>query len=345
MQERKAFDWKSALISNFLKERKAWEIDLSLGEPRISLAATLKVHGDLFKSFPFGEDDLTYQSWQGNIGLIEELAYKHNVETDRIVVTCGGKQGLCAAVYAAKKLGLIDNEHPAHIQQPSWPLLADPFNLSGIPFTHENLDNTKLKLVVSPNNPDGKIRDVSGLVIHDAVYACLPYAEKPSKKSLDSSFATIFSFSKEYGISGARTGYTICSDASIAKMISHYVEESSAGTSGFSQSLIAEILRRERKDYNILWERLDEAKKQLENCYACLDFYFSNKIFDGYVENKNFPFAWLQKGSKFDQKMFDDLSIKLMDGTGFGNSKYVRLNMAAGINLFLEAESRILEYQ
>jgi len=334
------------MISNFLKERKAWEVDLSLGEPKVSLAATLEVHGDLFKSFKFDDDDLAYQPYQGNISLVEELAYKHNVETDRIIITCGGKQGLCAAVYAAKKAGLIDNfmDMPAYIQRPSWPLLADPFGLNGVSFSHIP-DGSTLDLIVSPNNPDGRITKFDGSkpVIHDAVYACQPYAKKPSKKSLDTSFATIFSFSKEYGISGARTGYVICADSSTAKTISHYVEESSAGTSGFSQSLIAEILRRERKDFNVLNRRLGHAIEHLQRCYLYLELYFRKNIFERSQVNNSFPFAWLKKGSAFDQSMFDRLSIKLMDGAGFGDANFVRLNMAAGDNSFIEAENRLKE--
>lgn len=333
------------MISNFLKERKAWEVDLSLGEPKVSLAATLEVHGDLFKSFKFDDDDLAYQPYQGNITLVEELAYKHNVETDRIIITCGGKQGLCAAVYAAKKAGLIDDRMgmPAYIQQPSWPLLADPFRLNDVSFIHKQDGSSSLDLIVSPNNPDGRITlfDGSKPVIHDAVYACAPYGQKPSKKSLDTSFATIFSFSKEYGISGARTGYVICADSSTAKMISHYVEESSAGTSGFSQSLIAEILRRERKDYNVLCQRLSLARDHLRKCYLYLESYFRREIFVRSNPNTDFPFAWLKKGSAFDQSMFNKLSIKLMDGAGFGDANFVRLNMAAGQNSFIEAENRL----
>jgi histidinol-phosphate/aromatic aminotransferase/cobyric acid decarboxylase-like protein len=160
-------------------------IDLSVGEPHL-IREILLEEVDVNKCFPKLEsEDFTYPSPCGYDKLVEYLETKHGAP---VVITNGAKQGLGAAIYAAKQMGACRIWTPS----PYWALLPPLFDLHGLKMTNTTLpnrddDNDVACLVVSPNNPDGKVSNMilnqnvcnyrGSLLIHDAAYYTPIYIE------------------------------------------------------------------------------------------------------------------------------------------------------------------------
>lgn len=103
-----------------------------------------------------------------------------------------------------------------------------------------------IELVVSPNNPDGAIREAvlssesgKGKAIHDLVYYWPQYTPITSPAAHD---IMLFTMSKVSGHAGSRLGWALVKDGDVAKKMVYFVDRSTIGVSKDSQLRAAKIL-------------------------------------------------------------------------------------------------------
>ena len=181
-------------------------------------------------------------NWQLTTELIETLAKKHNVTADNILMGAGSTEiiDLVARFSALEKGNLI-------IADPSYGYWTDTAQKLGlkkisIPLTAEKKLNlgamlkaisrdTKLIYVCNPNNPTGTICDRSELlkfiteatkkaiVLVDEAY--LDFTDQQSLSTLaveNKNLIVAKTFSKMYGLAGARVGYAIGNSTTLGQL-------------------------------------------------------------------------------------------------------------------------------
>ena len=162
------------------------------------------------------------------------IASRLGVEALRVVVTNGGDDAIDRVCRAA-----IDPGDTAVIHEPTFEMIARgvrlaggrvevvPWNRGGFPvagFTEAIVRGAKVAAVVSPNNPTGAAVSAASLraVIEAAegagavLLADLAYAEFADEDPTDTLLASpnavvVRTFSKAFGLAGARVGYAIAS--------------------------------------------------------------------------------------------------------------------------------------
>lgn len=181
-------------------------------------------------------------NWQLTSELIETLAKKNNVAADNILMGAGSTEvlDLVASFSALKKGNLI-------IADPSYAYWTDTAQKLGlkkiaVPLTADkklNLDamlkaisqDTKLIYVCNPNNPTGTICDRSKLLkfINEATKkaivlvdeAYIDFTDQQSLSALvieNKNLIVAKTFSKIYGLAGARVGYAIGNAATLVQL-------------------------------------------------------------------------------------------------------------------------------
>lgn len=335
-------------MSNMLlakpKLPEGW-IDLSVGEPRL-------VRSCLEKYVEIESGNVSNVSWdypdpQGYKPLVDYLQNKHKAP---VVITNGAKQGLaaCFSALAQKRITKLG------MKSPYWaliPPLADSFGLKSV-FVDANINYTSLKchaldfaqqrahnayLLLAPNNPDGSCNSYDALkeiyadyydsaipFIHDAAYftnSYLPFNYQVGPLG----DMQIFSISKMYGLSGLRLGYVVCHDEEFFDPIKEFIETDTVGVSSISQYMLYNLISNE-KNFQNDFERdvrnsLIEAKNIVKEIPSSV-LEIPDNILD-----INGMFLWAKCNNR---KIFKDLKINIADGINFGNSEYIRINLAVG---------------
>jgi alliinase-like protein len=264
--------------------------------------------------------DLNYPILGGEKELIEELHRLHP-KFKYIVVTNGAKQGILAAIYALsqdftfetsstdRKSGekliykhKVYGRKLVHHSAPFWPSFKTLTNLSGLSFT-SSPDSAAIKIVTSPNNPNGSEGDdESSIDIWDAAYFNPLFPVYGHTKEFKAT-TTIFSGSKMFGVSGFRIGWLCTDDERIAKLAAQYVEATTTGVSLLSQAQMAGILRHARRFGDAIPE-FKKSKKVLENnaevFHESLDSYID--IYEGAPKGM-FAFVKVKELEKFNNAL------------------------------------------
>jgi histidinol-phosphate aminotransferase len=181
-------------------------------------------------------------NWQLTSELIETLAKKNNVAADNILMGAGSTEILdLVARFSALKKGSLIIADPSYAY---WTNTAQKLGLIKItvPLTADkklNLDamlkaikpDTKLIYVCNPNNPTGTICDRNKLIkfITEATKKAMvlvdeAYIEFTDQQSLSSlvienkNLVVAKTFSKIYGLAGARIGYAIANSKTIEEL-------------------------------------------------------------------------------------------------------------------------------
>jgi histidinol-phosphate aminotransferase len=181
-------------------------------------------------------------NWQLTSELIETLAKKNNVAADNILMGAGSTEILdLVARFSALKKGSLIIADPSYAY---WTNTAQKLGLIKItvPLTADkklNLDamlkaikpDTKLIYVCNPNNPTGTICDRNKLIkfITEATKKAMvlvdeAYIEFTDQQSLSSlvienkNLVVAKTFSKIYGLAGARIGYAIANTKTIEQL-------------------------------------------------------------------------------------------------------------------------------
>lgn len=314
----------SLLIKNKLDKDV---IDLSIGEPEIIKTSTSEMFGDCFHSVK--KTDIDYQHPSGLPDLVSLLEERFG---GKIIVTNGAKQALSAVFYAIHKIGF----RTMGMITPHWallPPLSDIHSISPLFYKHEDHVSaiSHCFLDVSPNNPDGKVFDYKnissrinkdGVYIHDAAYYTPSYLGSEFKYDKRGS-VQIYSFSKMFGLSGARVGFISCQNDELYQHLLHYVESTTVGVSSFSQRVIVNIFDQlkpdvEKEFHHRNFSQLRKNKELFKNVPDDVlevpnDF-----------EAVNGMFGWLRKGVNFDP---GKVKINVSDGKYFGDQDFVRINL------------------
>lgn len=181
-------------------------------------------------------------NWDITIELIETLARKNNVTADNILLGAGSTEILdLVARFTALDKGSFVIPHPSYttwtepirklgMQKIAVPLTADKkIDLSAM-LSVMKLD-TRLVYICNPNNPSGTMCDRDALVnfileaskkamvMVDEAY--LDFTEQPSICNLVMEHKNVVvtkTFSKIYGLAGARVGYGIAHASTIQKL-------------------------------------------------------------------------------------------------------------------------------
>jgi aspartate/methionine/tyrosine aminotransferase len=191
-----------------------------------------------------GPLDVRYPPYGGSERLIEQIRKSLRHAKKHIVVTTGAKQGLLAAFYAYARRTYQPKDHVL-LQAPYWPSyptlvslsggysMGDPANVRPVP----NGWSGDLRVVTSPNNPDGAETMVD-CDIWDAAYAHWVYGSKVTPNAT----VSVWSAAKMLGLSGIRVGALTTDDADLAEYAREYVEKTTSGVANDSQAQLANIL-------------------------------------------------------------------------------------------------------
>jgi len=181
-------------------------------------------------------------SWEQTNTLRELIASTHQLTSDQVLIGAGSSEilGLIAQLAAAQKGEAITADPSFQI----WTTAAASFGLEikRVPLTENkalNLDKmldaitgtTRLFYICNPNNPTGTILPAdtirkaaleaakTSLVIIDEAY--LEYTDEPSQINLvvNPNIIVVKTFSKIYGLAGARVGYAIAHRDTIKKLV------------------------------------------------------------------------------------------------------------------------------
>lgn len=346
------------MSSLFFKRDKlpdGW-LDLGIGEANIVRESLL---GQLFSINAEDEfvqtSEMVYQPPAGNARLLRELdkmcqrldGYQGNV-----IVINGAKQGVLAALMTAKNRGC----KRVGTLKPVWPPLVQSINALGMEHVYcDPLDTDKFDcyLLVSPNNPDGRyfanhellkidaeLRRTSKFLIHDAVYYCEPYIDARHIGGDYGVFGDvqIYSAAKMFGLSGARVGWSICRDEITSLDMQEAVEITTAGVSGMSQIVLANVIRQLTVDNAKRLGFLNKAFKQLDEARKAVKRINKNFAFVDERQLENFgAFAWLRKGPIYNAEAVRTIVV---DGESYGQPEFFRINLLAGQKVVHEFAAR-----
>ena len=172
-------------------------------------------------------------NWNTSGNLISALAKKNNVTDDNILIGAGSTEILDLIVqYFAFQKGSFIVANPSYT---SWAKTAEKLGLKkiSVPLTKDKQHDltamlaaitadTKLIYVCNPNNPTGTICESAALIsfIQEATKkvtvmvdeAYLDFTDQPSVSNLvtdNKNLIVVKTFSKIYGLAGARIGYAI----------------------------------------------------------------------------------------------------------------------------------------
>lgn len=317
-------------------------LDLGIGEARLVRRALERTLG---VDFLLRSDDseLDYQPVQGNASLLDEAERLHRAPC---VATVGAKQGVYAALTVAKQRGC----RRVGMRDPAWPPLVHAAQQIGLEVVlcEPTAGRFDCFLLVSPNNPDGRIHTPDELetieaylradgkfLIHDAAYACKPYTHAPLAPVGD---VQLVSVSKRFGLSGLRVGWAVARDEDVVSELQDAVETMSAGVCGTAQGAVAKLLRRLRLNPRLtaLYEEECAVDYALSR-KASLAFNPDVLRVDGLPSG---AFAWCVKGSKYNP---EKLKAKLVDGAAYGHPTHVRVNLVGDVEDVRELARRTHE--
>jgi histidinol-phosphate aminotransferase len=220
--------------------------------------------------------------------LKKKIAEHWGVATENILLGAGSSDiiGL-SCHHAAKTKGHVITAEPSYRV---WNNQASSFGLSfkRIPLNEqkktdlkkmvEGIENdTRMIYICNPNNPTGTFAEISELKDHSSAAskktfvfideAYTEYADLPSLAMLAASNQNIVvakTFSKIYGLAGARVGYAVAHPETI-KSLSSYQPWPDAGVS--MVSIAAAIASLDDKDF--VKQCREKAKQAREMCYEC----------------------------------------------------------------------------
>jgi len=186
-----------------------------------------------------------YPTHGGEPELVEAIS-QYQPEFKYKVVCNGAKQALYAAIAAINRFNDFDS---VVTPTPFWNYLTPITYRSGVrlirKFEPEDVGNQAIRLLTSPNNPDGK-QYVGKYDIWDAAYAHSVYGFDKTKPPTCK--VSVWSGSKLFGISHARIGWLATDDKDLAIAATKYVEETTSGVSRPAQAYLLNLLNNYAED-------------------------------------------------------------------------------------------------
>ena len=360
-------------ISNLSSELEAEGIDvvdLSVGEPDFPTPENIIEAGKA----AMDAGHTGYTSSNGIPELREALADKLtgqgiDADSDEIIVTPGGKQGLYEAINT-----LIDDGDEVVLLDPAWVSYEAMVKLSGGSLNRVDLspydfqlepglddlaaavsDDTELLVVNSPSNPTGAVYSDEALegvrdlavkhyfaVISDEIYERITYGvEQTALGSLDGMedrTITLNGFSKAFSMTGWRLGYIHAPQDLIdqaGKLHSHSV----SCAVNFVQHAGIEALS-ERTDEAVveMREAFRERRDMLADLFAehGVDVPIGDGAFYMMIPVDDDDQTWCEEA-------IQEAHVATVPGSAFGAPGYARISYAASEERLREAVDRLVE--
>ena len=360
-------------ISNLSSELEAEGIDvvdLSVGEPDFPTPENIIEAGKA----AMDAGHTGYTSSNGIPELREALADKLtgqgiDADSDEIIVTPGGKQGLYEAINT-----LIDDGDEVVLLDPAWVSYEAMVKLSGGSLNRVDLspydfqlepglddlaaavsDDTELVIVNSPSNPTGAVYSDEALegvrdlavehdfaVISDEIYERITYGvEQTALGSLDGMedrTITLNGFSKAFSMTGWRLGYIHAPQDLIdqaGKLHSHSV----SCAVNFVQHAGIEALS-ERTDEAVveMREAFRERRDMLADLFAehGVDVPIGDGAFYMMIPVDDDDQTWCEEA-------IQEAHVATVPGSAFGAPGYARISYAASEERLREAVDRLVE--
>lgn len=369
------WEFEEAALSKTNEMVKRYDdvIDLSIGDPdypadnRI-LEAIYQAGKEGYTRYTefLGDEDLR----RATIKMYEE-DYGFSFDMDEILITAGGTH----AMYLTMEALLDEGDeviaiapyyiyYQPQIELPRGKLVVyntrseDNFDVDLEEFEKHITSRTKAVIINSPNNPSGKVysqENIQGilemaekhdfLVIADDIYGALNYTDNKKaicsyEKSPDR-VITLYSYSKDYSMTGLRLGHVIAQKDIIAAM--RRVNEAVAFTINAQAQRGGICAIENRKD--IQKGLYDEYYKRVMYIYERIQK--MNNITCTKPEGTFYVFANIKdtgiKSMDIWEKILDEAHVLVLPGSGFGDAGegFIRLACTVGIDTLKEAFDRM----
>lgn len=271
-------------------------------------------------------------NWQLTSELIETIAKKNNVSADNILMGAGSTEILdLVARFSALKKGSLIIADPSYAY---WTDTAQKLGLKKITVpltTDKKIDletmlkiikqDTKLIYVCNPNNPTGTICDRNKLIefINEATKkaivlvdeAYIDFTDQQSLSSLaveNKNLIVAKTFSKIYGLAGARVGYAIGNNKTL-EQLSELQSWVNGSISVASTAAALASLKDEKfvsETYSLNQKAKQFTTEQLENLnLSCIPSY-SNFIYFSLTNYKKDFFEQLKANNISGTKIYED---------------------------------------
>lgn len=369
------WEFEEAALSKTNEMVKRYDdvIDLSIGDPdypadnRI-LEAIYQAGKEGYTRYTefLGDEDLR----RATIRMYEE-DYGFSFDMDEILITAGGTH----AMYLTMEALLDEGDeviaiapyyiyYQPQIELPRGKLVVyntrseDNFDVDLEEFEKHITSRTKAVIINSPNNPSGKVysqENIQGilqmaekhdfLVIADDIYGALNYTDNKkaicSYEKRPSRVITLYSYSKDYSMTGLRLGHVIAQKDIIAAM--RRVNEAVAFTINAQAQRGGICAIENRKD--IQKGLYDEYYKRVMYIYERIQK--MNNITCTRPEGTFYVFANIKatgvNSMDIWEKILDEAHVLVLPGSGFGEAGegFIRLACTVGIDTLKEAFDRM----
>ncbi|NDD84289.1 pyridoxal phosphate-dependent aminotransferase [bacterium] len=297
--------------------------NLAVGEPVILQEKVLAVVGSL-KALSLSQSPLYYPQFGGEKELLDLL--KLNYPDSHVVITNGAKQAIEAAFYAFQT---IEGKTSVCHSAPHWPTYPALAKNRGLEFSHTHCDEKTIKVITSPNNPDGKEFDAFA-DIYDAAYDTPAYGSSTYVISK----VTLYSAAKMFGLSGLRVGWAVTQDKKLADAMAYYVEVTTSGVAVSSQRILAEVISKLELFGNLVF---NEARTDMMINACMFNRYIAQfcEIIEGLPESGKGMFAWFKIKSEYleaFEKALAESKVFIVTGEACGASEKGWFRMSMGQN-------------
>lgn len=308
-------------------------IGASVGEPYLVKNNLLELF-DLDNLSIKDASAFEYSKPQGYDPLVKFLEDKHQAP---VIITNGAKQSIGALFFALKKL----NINNIFMDKPWWSLFPPLIDMHGLNQTEDPYDSNHAYLLVAPNNPNGDLNthsypySDSKYTIHDAAYYNHIYL-KPEENLNPIGDVQVFTCSKLFGLSQLRVGYSVFHNTDLYNSVIQYMENMTVGVSVLSQMFALNI-------FQSMKEHPDLTKKFEFNSRNDITL---NRIMVNSINESILTIDKCQTGMFLwakchNMKAFDEAKIAVVEGTPFGMSGFIRMNIALPVNTIKEVVYRL----
>jgi len=316
-------------------------IEMNVGDPDIKSEEVIK---NIKESVC--EENLCYCSAKGEQRLIDKIKEVFGIEKE-VVIIPGSKFGIYEILY-------LNRNKKTLLLEPGWSayemmlkefrtkykkVSLDPFEMC---VDLKELKDVEFLILNNPNNPTSKkisnldeILDYCNknniIILYDAAYEDLVY----DNKKIDPNDVDyyVYSFSKSFGISGARIGFLTCNDEKdfvklnqmTISCVPKFIQVGLTNVLDKKNKIVKEISYqyKERSDYahKILSEKFDTPKPEAP-------FYTFPKV-----------------GKDFDcLELLEEKKVSVVPGDAFGDdySEYIRISLSG--NKWKEGLKRIVDF-
>ncbi|MFB6117652.1 pyridoxal phosphate-dependent aminotransferase [Halosegnis sp.] len=345
-------------------------VDLSVGEPDFPTPENVVAAGKQ----ALDDDHTGYTPSSGIPELKRAVAEKFaddglSYDTDQIIVTPGGKQGLFETF-----MTLLDDDDEVVLLDPAWVSYEAMAKLAGADISRVDLtphefqlepaleqlaatvtDDTTMLVVNSPSNPSGAVfsdaalegvRDIAVdhdvTVVSDEIYQRIAYDEEPtSLGSLDgmaNRTVTLNGFSKAYSMTGWRLGY-VGMPGSMAEQAGKIHGHSVSCAVNFVQHAGVEALKNTDEPVVEMREAFRERRDMLLDLFADhgKEVPHPDGAFYMMLPVDEDDTAWCEGA-------IEEAHVATVPGSAFGTPGYARLSYAASEERLREGVARLAEH-